>query len=230
MRYCHCALHTDLLYKHITFQNYTQNIDTLETLAGVKRVLQCHGSFATATCLHCRRSVDGTEIEKEILGKVVPLCSVCKAEAEAKKPSASEKKVKKGRKTKKGRWDSDEEDESDSPDYPPWIMKVKLTFISTFPCPWCHQSYSPISRSSERSWAINSKIHSIKTEKRRTYSLSLELRSRLRLSLTYCVCFLALFPVGYLTSLTQRTYRTRYLRSGYLQCLVPFSDHHIDPD
>ena len=31
----------------------TQNIDTLESVCGVTRAIQCHGSFATATCLQC---------------------------------------------------------------------------------------------------------------------------------------------------------------------------------
>jgi len=110
-------------------RNYTQNIDTLETLAGVKRVLQCHGSFATATCLHCRRTVDGNEIKKEILERVVPICSLCRAEAETKKSPVAQKKVKKGKKAKKGGWESDEEDDSDSADYPPWIMKPDITFF-----------------------------------------------------------------------------------------------------
>ena len=28
-------------------KNYTQNIDTLEQVAGIENVIQCHGSFAT---------------------------------------------------------------------------------------------------------------------------------------------------------------------------------------
>lgn len=39
-------------------RNYTQNIDTLESLAGVERVLQCHGSFKTASCLVSSSSVE----------------------------------------------------------------------------------------------------------------------------------------------------------------------------
>ena len=35
---------------------FTQNIDTLETLAGLdtSRIIEAHGSFATAHCLDCR--------------------------------------------------------------------------------------------------------------------------------------------------------------------------------
>lgn len=112
-------------------QNYTQNIDTLETAAGVKAVLQCHGSFATASCIQCRRKVIGTEIEEEILAGQVPLCKVCDLEGSgvannAKVPKKQLKTRKK--KQKSGRWDDDEseEDEPDLPDYPPGIMKVFL--------------------------------------------------------------------------------------------------------
>ncbi|KAI7188533.1 SIR2-domain-containing protein [Hortaea werneckii] len=44
--------------------NYTQNIDNLEELAGVDRskLIQCHGSFATASCRKCKLQVPGHEI------------------------------------------------------------------------------------------------------------------------------------------------------------------------
>ncbi|KAF8972683.1 DHS-like NAD/FAD-binding domain-containing protein [Flammula alnicola] len=106
-------------------RNYTQNIDTLETLAGVKQVLQCHGSFAMASCLQCRQHVPGTDIEADILSQKVPLCKVCNAI-----PSVPIKpKRKKGKKKAKGQWDSDIEDESDGPVYPPGIMKPDITFF-----------------------------------------------------------------------------------------------------
>jgi len=92
----------------------------LETLAGVQKVLQCHGSFATATCLECRQRVPGTDIEADILSRKVPLCKICNTLSSAPiKP-----KGKKSKKKAKGQWDSDVEDESDGPEYPPGIMKV----------------------------------------------------------------------------------------------------------
>jgi len=110
-------------------KNYTQNIDTLETAAGVKRALQCHGSFATASCIQCRRKVIGTEIEEEILAGQVPLCKVCNSgDGDVVKDSKVSKERPKTRKKKRknGGWDDDEseEDEPDLPDYPPGIMKV----------------------------------------------------------------------------------------------------------
>jgi NAD-dependent SIR2 family protein deacetylase len=96
----------------------------LETLAGVKKVLQCHGSFATASCLQCRRRVPGSEIEIDILRRKVPLCTVCNVNIPAPPP-----KGKKSIKKAKGQWDSDVEDESDGPDYPPGIMKVNFVHL-----------------------------------------------------------------------------------------------------
>jgi len=109
-------------------QNYTQNIDTLETAAGVKRVLQCHGSFATASCIQCRRKVIGTEIEEEILAGQVPLCKVCNSGDGDAAKNTEEQPKKRKKKRKNGGWDDDEseEDEPDLPDYPPGIMKVFL--------------------------------------------------------------------------------------------------------
>ena len=105
-------------------QNYTQNIDTLETLAGVQRVVQCHGSFATASCINCRLQVPGTEIAEEIMDQRVPLCKVCNAPP-ATTPAASAAKggKKKGKRRKSG-WDSDASDTPEPPAFPPGIMKA----------------------------------------------------------------------------------------------------------
>ncbi|CAL8257135.1 unnamed protein product [Lota lota] len=58
-------------------RNYTQNIDTLEQVAGVQRIIQCHGSFATASCLVCKHSVDCEAIREDIFNQVVPRCPHC---------------------------------------------------------------------------------------------------------------------------------------------------------
>ncbi|KAJ7760539.1 DHS-like NAD/FAD-binding domain-containing protein [Mycena metata] len=109
-------------------EDKNQNIDTIETLAGVTRVVQCHGSFATASCLLCRRQVPGTDIEVDILAQKVPLCSVCNA-PELAPPTGKPKPRKKSAKKAKGGWDSEDEDESDGPTYPPGIMKPDITFF-----------------------------------------------------------------------------------------------------
>lgn len=58
-------------------RNYSQNIDTLEKQAGIKRVIECHGSFAKATCTNCKYEVDCDLIRDDIMGQKVPLCSQC---------------------------------------------------------------------------------------------------------------------------------------------------------
>jgi NAD-dependent histone deacetylase SIR2 len=46
-------------------RNYSQNIDTLEQQAGITHVLNCHGSFATASCIVCGHVVPGESIKDE---------------------------------------------------------------------------------------------------------------------------------------------------------------------
>ncbi|CAF3666544.1 unnamed protein product [Adineta steineri] len=58
-------------------RNYTQNIDSLEHLCPIKRLIQCHGSFSTATCRHCFNRVTSDEIKKEILQQIIPHCHKC---------------------------------------------------------------------------------------------------------------------------------------------------------
>lgn len=58
-------------------RNYTQNIDTLEQVAGITQVIQCHGSFATASCTMCKRRVDSQDIREDIFKQTIPLCTEC---------------------------------------------------------------------------------------------------------------------------------------------------------
>uniref|UniRef100_A0A286XQU1 protein acetyllysine N-acetyltransferase n=1 Tax=Cavia porcellus TaxID=10141 RepID=A0A286XQU1_CAVPO len=58
-------------------RNYTQNIDTLEQVAGIQRIIQCHGSFATASCLICKYKVDCEAVRGDIFNQVVPRCPRC---------------------------------------------------------------------------------------------------------------------------------------------------------
>ncbi|XP_071129385.1 NAD-dependent protein deacetylase sirtuin-1-like [Mytilus edulis] len=58
-------------------RNYTQNIDTLEQVAGITKVIQCHGSFATATCMSCKHKVSAEIVREDIFNQVIPKCSVC---------------------------------------------------------------------------------------------------------------------------------------------------------
>ncbi|XP_066456787.1 NAD-dependent protein deacetylase sirtuin-1 isoform X2 [Eleutherodactylus coqui] len=58
-------------------RNYTQNIDTLEQVAGIQQIIQCHGSFAMASCLICKNRVDCEAVREDIFNQIVPRCSRC---------------------------------------------------------------------------------------------------------------------------------------------------------
>uniref|UniRef100_A0A0N5AMT8 NAD-dependent protein deacetylase sir-2.1 n=1 Tax=Syphacia muris TaxID=451379 RepID=A0A0N5AMT8_9BILA len=59
-------------------RNYTQNIDTLEQVAGITKIVQCHGSFSKATCRYCGTQVDGMSLKDDIAAKRIAMCQVCK--------------------------------------------------------------------------------------------------------------------------------------------------------
>ncbi|XP_018644198.1 chromatin regulatory protein sir2, putative [Schistosoma mansoni] len=56
-------------------RNYTQNIDTLEQAAGITRLIQCHGSFASATCTNCKLKVSSDFIKEAIFTQSIPRCT-----------------------------------------------------------------------------------------------------------------------------------------------------------
>lgn len=58
-------------------RNYTQNIDTLEKVANIDKVIECHGSFATATCTKCSHKVTCDQIRDIVLTQKIPLCEEC---------------------------------------------------------------------------------------------------------------------------------------------------------
>lgn len=65
--------------KNKLLRNYTQNIDNLEENVKINpdRIVQCHGSFATATCMTCKFKVPLSFIRKDIVNKVVSYCPKC---------------------------------------------------------------------------------------------------------------------------------------------------------
>ncbi|CCK72472.1 histone deacetylase HST1 KNAG_0K01070 [Huiozyma naganishii CBS 8797] len=60
-------------------RNYTQNIDNLESYAGInpEKLVQCHGSFATASCVTCHWQLPGEKIFEYIRNMELPLCPYC---------------------------------------------------------------------------------------------------------------------------------------------------------
>lgn len=67
--------------KNKLLRNYTQNIDNLESYAGIdpEKLIQCHGSFAHATCVTCKYKVKGDKIFDSIRQKEIAYCPKCKA-------------------------------------------------------------------------------------------------------------------------------------------------------
>jgi len=60
--------------KGILKKVYTQNIDGLEKISGIPedKLVECHGTFSTATCLRCNKKCSGSEIKDKILkGEIV---------------------------------------------------------------------------------------------------------------------------------------------------------------
>lgn len=63
---------------------YTQNIDTLERLAGIKDefIVEAHGSFAKNHCIDCGEEMDTEVLKQRMLDKTkndgIPVCEKCK--------------------------------------------------------------------------------------------------------------------------------------------------------
>lgn len=111
--------------------NYTQNIDNLEQLAGIRpaQLIQCHGSFATATCRKCEFKVRGSDIFPEMRAKQVAYCKRC-TERIATKAAASTPKKQKST-IYRNRYTSDDDDDTNiDDDIPtPGVMKPDITFF-----------------------------------------------------------------------------------------------------
>lgn len=111
--------------------NYTQNIDNIESSAGIEpgRLVQCHGSWATATCRKCGHQVDGTEILAAVRAKQIAYCKKCVQNVELRPPILKRKRgPDDGRRSSKHRRryfeddDSSDEGQYDIPQ--PGVMKV----------------------------------------------------------------------------------------------------------
>jgi NAD-dependent histone deacetylase SIR2 len=111
--------------------NYTQNIDNLEAAAGIDedRIIQCHGSFATATCRKCSHKVKGVEIYPDIRAKRIPKCEKCITRMASEATTTTDTRPPKRSKTS-AEWDDDENDDDENDDIPqPGIMKPDITFF-----------------------------------------------------------------------------------------------------
>ncbi|XP_060118513.1 NAD-dependent protein deacetylase sirtuin-3, mitochondrial isoform X1 [Heteronotia binoei] len=68
-----------LLDKGLLLRLYTQNIDGLERVAGIPadKLVEAHGTFASATCTVCRRSYPGEDFRADVMAEKIPHCPVC---------------------------------------------------------------------------------------------------------------------------------------------------------
>ncbi|EGC28992.1 hypothetical protein DICPUDRAFT_84948, partial [Dictyostelium purpureum] len=69
-------------------RNYTQNIDTLEHVAGIdqEHLVNCHGSFKSATCITCNYNVPADDIREYIMKMEIPYCKKCSDGSSFMKP------------------------------------------------------------------------------------------------------------------------------------------------
>ncbi|CAM0142160.1 unnamed protein product [Umbelopsis sp. WA50703] len=100
--------------KDVLLRNYTQNIDTLEHKAKITRVINCHGSFATATCVTCGYKCAGSDIEADIFAQRIPECPKCAPLNETQKQNNN---------------DNDSDDDSYAPKFRESIIKPDITFF-----------------------------------------------------------------------------------------------------
>ena len=122
--------------KNKLLRNYTQNIDNLESYAGIHKenLIQCHGSFATASCITCGYKVDGEIIFPEIKNKEIPYCPKCNEVKQSilKKGKRTKSKSKKKNKNKNKPYDDDDEEEEEGETYfheSFGVMKPDITFF-----------------------------------------------------------------------------------------------------
>ncbi|KAE9581295.1 NAD-dependent protein deacetylase hst1 [Colletotrichum fructicola] len=110
--------------------NYTQNIDNLEAKAGISadKMVQCHGSFATATCVQCGFKCVGDDIFPDIKAGKIPRCPRC---VQNLRPNGSTKRKRSaGTERKRRRFSSDDSTTDDEYDIPSaGVMKPDITFF-----------------------------------------------------------------------------------------------------
>lgn len=116
--------------------NYTQNIDNIEAKAGIlpEKLIQCHGSFVTASCVMCRARVPGETIFPEILAGKIPRCKRCLDLIRIQQGSTGMKRKRSKNSTEKKRqrrFEGSSDSSSDEDDNIPeaGVMKPDITFF-----------------------------------------------------------------------------------------------------
>ena len=98
--------------------NFTQNIDNLEGHAGIlpEKLIQCHGSFATATCIECKYQVPCEKIYYGLKAGKVARCDNCIKMLRQVKPGMKRKRSSNGLLPSKKRRQSYEDSSDDEDD------------------------------------------------------------------------------------------------------------------
>eukprot|EP01114_Cavostelium_apophysatum_P021493 TRINITY_DN7518_c0_g1_i1.p1 TRINITY_DN7518_c0_g1~~TRINITY_DN7518_c0_g1_i1.p1 ORF type:complete len:466 (-),score=105.57 TRINITY_DN7518_c0_g1_i1:33-1430(-) len=65
--------------KGLLLRNFTQNIDTLERVAGIpgEVLVEAHGSFASAHCIACKEEEDIGVVKEKVFSSEIPRCKQC---------------------------------------------------------------------------------------------------------------------------------------------------------
>ncbi|KAI9846109.1 MAG: NAD-dependent histone deacetylase sir2 [Sclerophora amabilis] len=130
----HAFIHL-LQQKGKLLTNFSQNIDNLEAMAGIlpEKLVQCHGSFATATCVECKYQVKGDAIYTELKAGEVARCPRClKTLLESRNGGLKRKRTSDGTKRSKSKKRYDEDDSSSNGEYDvpdAGVMKPDITFF-----------------------------------------------------------------------------------------------------
>ncbi|CAF9934336.1 MAG: NAD-dependent histone deacetylase sir2 [Heterodermia speciosa] len=119
--------------------NYTQNIDNIETHAGIlpSKLIQCHGSFATATCLECAYQVPCSAIYTDLKSGRVARCDRCVQSLRQAKPTGGGIKRKrsygglppKSHKKKREDYEDSTDEDEDYEVAVAGVMKPDITFF-----------------------------------------------------------------------------------------------------
>jgi len=112
-------------------RNYTQNIDNIESNAGIlqDKLVQCHGSWATATCRKCKHQIPGEQVFVHVREKRVAHCKRCIAELQAPARGMKRKRSSNGKPKKKNNVDSDDDSDGQYDIPQPGVMKPDITFF-----------------------------------------------------------------------------------------------------
>ncbi|KAH7312330.1 DHS-like NAD/FAD-binding domain-containing protein [Stachybotrys elegans] len=112
--------------------NYSQNIDNLEIKAGVpkEKLIQCHGSFGTASCVQCGFKTQGEKIFPDIKSGNIPRCPRCVQNLRASGPVKRKRSA--GADKRRRRWSADDTSDEDDSEYDiptAGVMKPDITFF-----------------------------------------------------------------------------------------------------